>query len=202
MLLENYLSTKNANRLWYEVCTWGLRMDNISQVSKFHTISPQIIQSGYGTKVGGGKWVICSEPASFSQWLSDFVSVSVTCFSVSLSLGVISFLLIFSLVPPYFQKKHPYPLITNHQIGQLGFCLYSKHHFLPKLITPSFKGLPSQGSLSSMKSHICIDITTPKVVFPFFLVAVVQLLSNVWLFVTPWTAALQASLSFTITRVC
>ena len=30
--------------------------------------------------------------------------------------------------------------------------------------------------------------------------AVVQLLSRVWLFVTPWTAACQASLSFTILR--
>ena len=29
---------------------------------------------------------------------------------------------------------------------------------------------------------------------------VVQLLSHVWLFVTPWTAACQASLSFTITQ--
>ena len=31
--------------------------------------------------------------------------------------------------------------------------------------------------------------------------AVVQLLSRAWLFVTPWTAACQASLSFTIPRV-
>ena len=34
------------------------------------------------------------------------------------------------------------------------------------------------------------------------LVLVVQSLSRVWLFVTPWTAACQASLSFTISRVC
>ena len=33
---------------------------------------------------------------------------------------------------------------------------------------------------------------------PVFIFVVVQLLSNVWLFVTPWTAAYQASLSFTI----
>ena len=32
----------------------------------------------------------------------------------------------------------------------------------------------------------------------FFQIAVVLLLSHVWLFVTPWTAACQASLSFTI----
>ena len=31
---------------------------------------------------------------------------------------------------------------------------------------------------------------------------VVQWLSHVWLFVTPWTTACQASLSFTISRVC
>ena len=34
----------------------------------------------------------------------------------------------------------------------------------------------------------------------YYLVVVVQLLSYVWLFATPWTAACQASLSFTISR--
>ena len=39
-------------------------------------------------------------------------------------------------------------------------------------------------------------------ILPFFYpyIAVVQLLSHVWLFVTPWTAAHQASLSFTISQ--
>ena len=39
-------------------------------------------------------------------------------------------------------------------------------------------------------------------ILPFFYpyIAVVQLLSHVWLFVTPWTAAHQASLSFTISH--
>ena len=36
----------------------------------------------------------------------------------------------------------------------------------------------------------------------FFLIVVVQSLSRVQLFVTPWTAACQASLSFTISRSC
>ena len=35
-----------------------------------------------------------------------------------------------------------------------------------------------------------------------FVVIVVQLLSRIWLFATSWTAALQASLSFTISRSC
>ena len=33
-----------------------------------------------------------------------------------------------------------------------------------------------------------------------YIIVVVQLLSHVWLFVTPWTAARQASLSFIISR--
>ena len=133
-----------------------------------------------------------------ASWLC--VSFCNMLLSVSLSLGVISFLLIFSLVPPHFQKKHPYPLITNHQSGQLGCCLYSTHHFLPNLTTPSFKGLPSRGSLSPMKSHICHRYHHSKSGISFFLVVVVQLLSNIWLFLTPWTVALQPSLSFTITQ--
>ena len=35
-----------------------------------------------------------------------------------------------------------------------------------------------------------------------YIVIVVQLLNHVWLFMTQWTAARQASLSFTIYRVC
>ena len=35
-----------------------------------------------------------------------------------------------------------------------------------------------------------------------YLFSSVQLLSHVWLFVTPWTAAFQVSLSFTFPRVC
>ena len=53
-------------------------------------------------------------------------------------------------------------------------------------------------------SHIkCwISITEKKECSLFYLVVVVQSLSRVWLFVTPRTAAHQASLSFTISRVC
>ena len=36
--------------------------------------------------------------------------------------------------------------------------------------------------------------------YPFFILAVVQLLNPVWLFAITWTAARQASLSFTISR--
>ena len=37
-------------------------------------------------------------------------------------------------------------------------------------------------------------------IHPIFVFAVVQSLSHVWLFATPWTAAHQASLSFTLSR--
>ena len=41
-----------------------------------------------------------------------------------------------------------------------------------------------------------------QILFPYrgFIVVVVQLLSSVWLFVTPWTAACQTFLSFTISQ--
>ena len=44
--------------------------------------------------------------------------------------------------------------------------------------------------LNSKVNQLCIQI----------FVLVVQLLSHVWLFVTPWTAAYQASLSFTVSQ--
>ena len=40
----------------------------------------------------------------------------------------------------------------------------------------------------------------PKAEMPFYIIAVVQSLSRVQLFVTPWAAVRQASLSFTISQ--
>ena len=53
-------------------------------------------------------------------------------------------------------------------------------------------------------SYICKDgIRGVQQRTPLLAIVVVQLLSHVWLFLTPWTAARQASLSFTISqRVC
>ena len=45
---------------------------------------------------------------------------------------------------------------------------------------------------------VCIYIIIARIWY--FIVAVVQLFSRVWLFATPWAAALQASLSFTISQ--
>lgn len=129
---------------------------------------PKSFSLGVAQRLGVGS-ELCSEPASFSQWLPDFVSVSVTCFSQSLSLGVISFYWFSHLFLPISRRSTLTPLITNHQIGQLGCCLYSTHHFLPNLITPSFKGLPSRGSLSPMKSHICHRYHHSKSGISFFL---------------------------------
>ena len=44
---------------------------------------------------------------------------------------------------------------------------------------------------------MCICIYICKCVNIYFVIVVVQSLSHVWLFATPWTAACQASLSFT-----
>ena len=40
----------------------------------------------------------------------------------------------------------------------------------------------------------------PLVLKPAFVIVVIQLLSRIWLFATPWTTACQASLSFTISQ--
>ena len=174
LITHNAIGKLSINRKCQQALIWSVHMgiENGQHLSSFqipYNFTPNhsvwVWHKGWGWEVSYLFRACILFTVAF--WLC--VSFCNMLLSVSLSLGVISFLLIFSLVPPHFQKKHPYPLITNHQIGQLNCCLYSKHHFLPKLITPSFKGLLSQGSLSSMKSHICIDITTPKVVFPFFL---------------------------------
>ena len=47
---------------------------------------------------------------------------------------------------------------------------------------------------------LCVYIYIIIAFIWYFIVAVVQLLSRVWLFATPWAAALQASLSFTISQ--
>ena len=49
---------------------------------------------------------------------------------------------------------------------------------------------------SSLSIHLWMDNYVASMSFA----AVVQLLSRVWLFATPWTAAHQASLSFTISQ--
>ena len=51
-----------------------------------------------------------------------------------------------------------------------------------------------------MKSFALLKIFNIIINFIFNFVVVAQLLSHVQLFVTPWTAACQASLSFTISR--
>ena len=53
-------------------------------------------------------------------------------------------------------------------------------------------------------SLVCITVSlrcTPETNATWLIYCVVQSLSRVWLFVTPWTSAHQASLSFTITHV-
>ena len=56
-----------------------------------------------------------------------------------------------------------------------------------------FAGVPLINKTSRWVSQHLFLLTTPLV-----LIVVFQLLSHVWLFVTPWTAARQTSLSFTI----
>ena len=73
-------------------------------------------------------------------------------------------------------------------------CLGDEPHFIPSC-PPSFHPPPS-----SWRTHLGIQIWTRHPPSKPFRVFVVQSLSRVWLFVTPWTAACQASLSFTISR--
>ena len=58
-------------------------------------------------------------------------------------------------------------------------------------------------SYKSLSPFVCVTILILKMeekrnIFGTFVVVIVQLLSHAWLFVTLWTAARQASLSFTI----
>ena len=59
-----------------------------------------------------------------------------------------------------------------------------------------FAGVPLINKTSRWVSQHVFLLTTPLV-----LIVVFQLLSRVWLFATPWTAARQTSLSFTISQM-
>ena len=74
------------------------------------------------------------------------------------------------------------------------------HLVSPSLSELSFTNinhLISNGHLNHMHTGLHVQFTTP---WALCTVAVVQSLSRVWLFATPWTAAHQVSLSFSISR--
>ena len=80
------------------------------------------------------------------------------------------------------------------------FCL----HILTYIVGPFFHALSSLFPSAFMRcccsSGLLLDRTLLFQFFPSFVVAaIVHSLSHVRLFASPWTAALQASLSFTIT---
>ena len=54
--------------------------------------------------------------------------------------------------------------------------------------------------MTDQSSSLLLSASTSPHEHYIYFVAVVQLLSHIWLFVTPWTAALQASLSFIISQ--
>ena len=58
--------------------------------------------------------------------------------------------------------------------------------------------LPSRGTLIQMTTDICFNLLFHQCLLSDEIVVIVQSLSHVWDLVTPWTAACQDSLSFTI----
>ena len=58
--------------------------------------------------------------------------------------------------------------------------------------------LPSRGTLIQMTTDICFNLLFHQCLLSDEIVVIVQSLSHVWVLVTPWTAACQDSLSFTI----
>ena len=58
--------------------------------------------------------------------------------------------------------------------------------------------LPSWGTVIQMTTDICFNLLFHQCLLSDEIVVIVQSLSHVWVFVTPWTVACQDSLSFTI----
>ena len=58
--------------------------------------------------------------------------------------------------------------------------------------------LPSWGTLIQMTTDICFNLLFHQCLLSDEIVVIIQSLSHVWVLVTPWTAACQDSLSFTI----
>ena len=58
--------------------------------------------------------------------------------------------------------------------------------------------LPSWGTVIQMTTDICFNLMFHQCLLSDEIVVIVQSLSHVWVFVTPWTVACQDSLSFTI----
>ena len=58
--------------------------------------------------------------------------------------------------------------------------------------------LPSRGTLIQMTTDICFNLLFHQCLLSDEIVVIIQSLSHVWVLVTPWTAACQDSLSFTI----
>ena len=94
------------------------------------------------------------------------------------------------------------------EVNVLPFFLFP-FSFLPSSLPPSFPFLLVFMSLETNKQtknpehYLCISGLSATLWYTLkmvliFLVVVVQLLSHVQLFATPWTAARQTSLSFTI----
>ena len=74
------------------------------------------------------------------------------------------------------------------------------HLVSPSLSELSFTNLNhpiSNGYLNYLHTGLHVQFTTP---WALWIVVVFQSLSRVWLFATPWTAAHQVSLSFSISR--
>ena len=77
-----------------------------------------------------------------------------------------------------------------------NWCLKRPFSFLPNCLSPARQG--NQRCISRKKKRLMKMAYLLVLIISTSICWVVQLLSHVWLFVTPWTAAHQASLSFII----
>ena len=82
------------------------------------------------------------------------------------------------------------------------FELQNNFEFLPERVYTCFRKSP-EGPYHS-KTRVCVwsisELSVGNRNYSLHFKTVVELLSHVWLFATPWTAAHQASLSFTVSQ--
>ena len=101
----------------------------------------------------------------------------------------VTFLLDFIWVPYPHSRVPLIPIMVSPLVPSLYHCLYT---WLPLYVTSFILPYPPFATSSKLETSFVLS--------PLPLDIVVQSLSYVHLFATPWTAARQASLSFTISR--
>ena len=108
---------------------------------------------------------------------------------------------------PGFPVLHRLLELAQTHVHRVGDAIQPSHPLLALCLWPSTSHSPnfvcpcpsSVLSLYPLQPIITILTVSEKILFCLlFALVVVQLLSCVWLYATPWTAVCQASLSFTI----